>query len=94
MNFSSSRARIHDAYKSVFDNPNGDIVLTHLAKKFGITKPTAVDNNPYMTYMHEGERRVVLSILRELKRDDATVLGLTQQGIQEEMENDRYVTEQ
>ena len=38
--------------------------------------PVAVDNNPYMTYLYEGQRRLALSIGKEVFEDDRFLLEM------------------
>ncbi len=64
-----------EAYRSVFETPQGEVVLAHLAKTCHVFEPVAVQGDPHMTYMRDGERRVVLSILKTLNYD----LGKLQQ---------------
>lgn len=61
--------RVAQAYQAVFESPQGEVVLAHLAKNCHVFEPVAVQGDPYMTYMRDGERRVVLSILRMLDYD-------------------------
>lgn len=57
------------AYQTTFSSPSGEIVLAHLAKTCHVFEPVAVSGDPNMTYLQDGERRVVLSILRQLGYD-------------------------
>jgi hypothetical protein len=63
------RDQLAEAYRAVFETPQGEIVLAHLAKTCHILEPSAVAGDPHMTYLHEGERRVVLSIMKMLGTD-------------------------
>lgn len=88
MKYKTNRARIKDAYHSVFNSVSGKIVLQHLAKVCGLGNTSVVKGDVYETYVNEGMRRVILSILRQLNVDDAAMMGLIEQGIQEEMKPD------
>jgi hypothetical protein len=61
--------RLAQAYRAVFESPEGEVVLAHLCKVGHVFSPTAVAGDPHMTYMQEGERRMVLSIMKILKTD-------------------------
>ena len=64
-----------EAYRSVFETPQGEVVRAHLAKTCHVFEPVVVQGDPHLTYMRDGERRVVLSILKMLNYD----LGKLQQ---------------
>jgi hypothetical protein len=85
MKYTTDRARLQDAYRTVFNTPQGQLVLRHLAKRCNLTSTSVVKGDVHETYVNEGMRRVVLSILRQLKRDDAALLGLIEEGMDEEM---------
>jgi hypothetical protein len=75
-----NRLRLHQAYKSIFNTPDGELVLEHLMRESGILSPKiTVDFNSLL--VKEGQKHIVLSILRILGRD---VNKLTKQ-IQESM---------
>jgi hypothetical protein len=60
--------RLNDAYKAVFKTPDGDLVLRHLMKSFHVYRPTFSSNAADAAFK-EGQRHVVLSILRFICRD-------------------------
>lgn len=55
-------------YKRTFQSEHGERVLRHLMKRFGILNSTMTDN-PYLTAFNEGQRSVVIEIIRKLKID-------------------------
>lgn len=63
------RDRVTSAYKSVFESPEGEVVLAHLCKNCHVFDPTFVQGDPNQTFLNEGGRRVVLSILKMLNTD-------------------------
>lgn len=65
----SRRDRVVSAYRAVFENPEGEIVLAHLAKNCNVFDSTFVQGDPNMTALNEGGRRVVLSIFKMLNTD-------------------------
>lgn len=62
------KIRLHHAYKKVFNTPDGEIVLEHLLRVAGVLNPK-ITTNPSTLLIREGQRHVVLSILRILGRD-------------------------
>jgi len=60
---------LHDSYKKTFSTPDGERVLNHLCKVGFISDTTYVGGDPTETAHREGQRRLVLSILRFLERD-------------------------
>jgi hypothetical protein len=65
-----------NAYNDVFTSPKGQLVLAHLAKLNFVLSPTFVAGDPYQTSMHEGQRRVVLSIMKFISVDVGHILKL------------------
>ena len=70
LDFLRGKQEIKNAYRAVFDNPNGQAVLKHLSENCYVFSPTYVPNDPNETAHREGMRRVVLSIIRELNSPD------------------------
>jgi hypothetical protein len=60
--------RLNDAYRATFHTPDGDLVLRHLMKSFHVYRPTFSSNAAEAAFK-EGQRHVVLSILRFICRD-------------------------
>lgn len=77
------RFRLNEAYRHVFDGPDGELVLAHLAKVNFVFSSTFVQGDPHMTAMHEGQRRLVLSIMRQLNVDLSKLQQISQE-IQDE----------
>jgi hypothetical protein len=65
----NNRMALNDAYKRTFDTPDGQMVLMHLCKVNFVFSSTFVQGDPEMTALHEGQRRLVLSILRQVNVD-------------------------
>lgn len=70
----SNKARLHDSYQSVFDTPSGEVVLHHLMKLFHVTTPTFTHGDSHASAFKEGQRHVVLSILRYVNKDHDQIL--------------------
>lgn len=65
---------LHDSYKKTFSTPDGERVLEHLCKVGFLADTTYVAGDPTETAHREGQRRLVLSILRFLERDARQLL--------------------
>ncbi len=55
-------------YQAVFRSAAGKVVLRHLMTKHGVLKSTFA-TDPYQTAYNEGQRAVVLEIMKTLKID-------------------------
>ena len=62
------RADLVRAYKNIFDSEEGKLVLHDLMKNFHVLHST-MDANPNEVMFKEGERSVVLRILRTINMD-------------------------
>jgi hypothetical protein len=79
----TAKIRLHQAYKNIFNTPDGEIVLQHLMSVAGILNPKITTEMPKLL-VREGQRHVVLSILRILGRDSHQL----KEQIQESMINE------
>ena len=61
------RADLLYAYKTLFDSPNGKLVLDDLRIMCGADTGSADVNNVNLTYLREGARGVILRIEKYLK---------------------------
>jgi len=75
------RRLTHESYRRIFASPDGQIVLKHLMKKFNVASPTFVNGDTHATAFREGQRHVVLSILKFVNKD-------INQEIQEQIEDE------
>lgn len=57
-------AALHDAYLTIFQSPNGKIVLTDIERSFSLDGPAPSD--PQGMAIFEGMRRVLIHIRRRL----------------------------
>jgi hypothetical protein len=71
--------QLHNAYRAVFNTPDGEEVLKHLCKTAFVYDTSYASGDPYETVHREGMRRVVLSILRFVERDPAEIYKLINQ---------------
>lgn len=58
-----------EAYQRVFASPDGQIVMRHLMKKFNVASPSFVNGDTHATAFKEGQRHVVLSVLKFVNKD-------------------------
>lgn len=73
------RQQLAADYRDVFETPQGQRVLAHLAKTSFVFDPTFVQGDPYQTALHEGQRRVVLSIMKFIHMDIAKLLTMSEE---------------
>lgn len=63
------KSQIVEAYRAVFENPQGELVLEHLAKQCHLFEPTFIAGDTHHSALREGERRVILSIMKMIGTD-------------------------
>ena len=78
------RHRVHQSYKTLFRSAEGQVVMRHMMKKFGVTNPSFVQGDANATAFKEGQRHVVLSILKYINRDSDEVAQKIQEHIEDE----------
>lgn len=66
--FKTEKDRL-EAYKRLFATDDGKQVLEDLKARFHIETMTFVDNNRALSFVHEGQRSVVLYVLHLLKEE-------------------------
>ncbi len=71
-------SEIHSAYKATFESPTGEFVLEHMASKFHLFDASPI-GDPLLTAHVEGQRYVVLTILKFLKKDEAQILKMMEE---------------
>jgi hypothetical protein len=74
--------------RDVLDSQSGRALLTRMAKKFHVLDPHIPRHGFEGAQYNEGQRSVVLWLLRQLNRKDAVLLGLIQEGIMETTNNE------
>lgn len=74
------------AYRTVFDSEAGKRVLYDLAKVCHMLTPVHFPGDPYETAYRDGERSVILRIMRQLAMDPDHLLELIKQGQREDAE--------
>jgi hypothetical protein len=78
---------LKESYRRIFDTPDGEIVLRHICRHAHVFGTTFVKGDPYETALREGERRLALSILRFIYREDRSV-ELIEKGLTEHEDNE------
>jgi hypothetical protein len=78
------RKEIQKLYKQVFGTDEGKKVLAHLMRNGFIAKSTFVAGDPHQSAMNEGSRRVVLSILTFMNKNEDEM----QKQIEQELSNE------
>ena len=76
MNRGRDLASLHDAYRAVFDGKNGDIVLKHLCKIGFVFDTSYCNGDTHETAHREGQRRLVLSILRFVNKSPEEIFNM------------------
>jgi len=59
----------HELYRTVFESPNGELVLKDLADRHKVFSTTFVQGDPHATSHAEGRRLVILDIIRYINLD-------------------------
>jgi hypothetical protein len=80
-----TQEEISEAYRSVFKSPKGAIVLLHLASACHLDETTFVAGDPNFSAEREGERRIILEILKRMNTPVLDYINDT-----EEQEDDTY----
>jgi hypothetical protein len=78
------RLAIQRSYRQVFNTEDGKVVLSHLMKNGFVTRTTHVAGDPHQSAMNEGSRRIVLSILAFMHKDEKQM----QEQIEQELQNE------
>ena len=73
---------LHENYKAVFDTPQGQVVIKHLMKIGHVFEPSFTSGDPNITAFKEGQRHIVLSILRFLAKDQKELERIIQDAVE------------
>lgn len=68
------------AYRRLFDSPEGKVVLYDLMKSCHVLQTVHTSGDPYETAYKEGERSVVLRILRTLRTNPEAIIKMMEDG--------------
>ena len=80
-------------YGSVFDTPEGEIVLYDLMKQGCVLRPTHVPGDKSASDKNEGKRELVLYIMYMLNVDPQKFLEQVRRHKQEDVANENYFKE-
>ena len=64
------RTRLKAVYRNVFSSDSGRIVLKDLMQRSGILKPTTIPGDAILSAFNDGQRQIVLGVLRQMSPDD------------------------
>ncbi len=73
-----NRARVSEAYKRVFDTPDGKRVLADILERGMVLQTSIVAGAPDMTQANEGRRQLALEIVEQLRWNPMDVLALAE----------------
>lgn len=76
------RARLIADFRDTFESPQGQRVLQFLAEQNFVLTPTFVAGDSHQTALHEGQRRVVLSIMKYIGTDVAKLQQMAEEKAQ------------
>lgn len=68
-----------ELYQAVFFSEVGKRVLRHMMKKYGVLR-TTVHESSHLMYFQEGQRAVVLEIIKNLKMDTKQLQQMIDEG--------------
>jgi len=74
------RVKLIQAYRKVFDTPDGQMVLSHIMREGFITETTFVAGDSHQTALNEGSRRLALGICRYALKDESQLLKIIEKG--------------
>lgn len=80
------REQLRESYRTVFESPQGQRVLWHIANSGYVGKSTFVRGDIHETILREGQRRLALSILRYVYRTEAELQAKTRSILSENHE--------
>lgn len=72
-----NRIRLNETFKDVFESPSGKEVLASLIKETGFFNPNVqMSDSLYKVGVVEGQRRVILHILKRMNYDNSKLTEL------------------
>lgn len=81
----SDRLHLVKAYQSIFNTPDGEIVIRHLMRECGLLKPK-ITTDTNILLIRQGEQRIVLSMLRIIGKDQHSITKMIQESMEKEDE--------
>lgn len=74
---------IHETYQDVFTNAPGREVLRHLMKISHFFESSYVPGDPTATAFREGQRHLVLSILKAVNKDTSELIKMVEEELEQ-----------
>lgn len=68
-----------NAYKTIFNTPEGQEVLKYLAEEAGAYRPSFVPGDPYQTAFNEGKRQMYSHITGVINQNEEVIRRALQQ---------------
>lgn len=81
------KTQIHESYQKVFGTPDGQRVLRHLMKVGNVLTSSFAPGDPHVTAFKEGQRHIVLSMLRFVNKDHDELVKAMEQELQKANED-------
>lgn len=81
----TNRLHVAKAAKSIFNTPDGEVVLDFLMKECGLIKPKLTANTNLLL-IRQGQQHIVLSLIRILGMSETHIKTKIQESIQNELD--------
>lgn len=85
------KARLHAAFQTVFNTPEGEQVLEYICKVGKVFEATHKPGDPEQSRINEGRRELALEILRFVRRDHHAMVQMLDKQIKAN-EKDAHTT--
>ncbi len=80
----AARISRHEDFVATFESPQGKRVLRYLIKQAHVLDPTFVQGDAHATSFKEGQRHIVLTILRAINKDTNKLIEQIENAAQHE----------
>jgi hypothetical protein len=71
-------------FRATFETPQGRRCLKHLMKISGVFSTTHVPGDPYASAFNEGQRAIIMKMVRFMNRDTTSIIQQIEEGLQHE----------
>lgn len=78
------RINLQETYEAVFETPQGQQVLKHLCKTYRVHKSAFAPGQPDMTAYMNGQRDVIIAILRQINKDTTKLIQQIEENTRDE----------
>jgi hypothetical protein len=86
VNMAKRRMAITGAYHSVYNSPDGQLVIHDILREAGVLSAAHVAGDPGSSQVNEGKRLIGLMILQRLRFSEGALVKLAQLQANEEIE--------